>query len=136
MQRLFCHVSFLLAVASCAGRSSDSFAQTITAPATVQATFTAATCAVGPDGSIQLAGALTFDGLDARIIFRNNQKGTHENVQYLTATTVVIPNGQTLVIPAPSLAGMAGVTPLITVQFFDAAGHPLSGAITLGACGA
>src|ERR1044071_7936529 len=58
-----------LLLGSCSG---DGTRQTITAEAQAAATFTAASCAFSPAGQITLTGQLTFGGLDARLIFRNN----------------------------------------------------------------
>jgi len=129
------HVVTALAflVLACSGSGTT---QTVTAQAELGATFTAATCTVSPNGSISLAGELTLGGLDARLIFRNNQKGTHERTDDVTATTVLIPADQTIVIPTPSLAGTTGPGPFIFIQFIDANGNPIGGEIDLGACGA
>ncbi len=121
-----------LLLGSCSG---DGTRQTITAEAQAAATFTAASCAFSPAGQITLTGQLTFGGLDARLIFRNNQKGTHERTDDLTATTVLIPADQTVVIPTPSLQGTPGAA-FIFVQFVDADGDPIGGEIALGACDA
>src|SRR5215813_13707456 len=124
-------LSFL--VLGCGGSSST---QTITAQAELGATFTAATCTVSQAGTVTLTGQLTFGGLDARLIFRNNQKGTHQRTDDVTATTVLIPADQTIVIPTPSLQGSTGPGPFIFIQFIDASGNPIGGQIDLGACDA
>ena len=127
-------LSFLML--GCAGDGAGGTKQTITAQAQVGATFTVATCALSPAGEITLTGELTFGGLDARLIFRNNQKGTHERTDDVTATTVLIPADQTIVIPTPSLQGTNGAGPFIFVQFIDASGNPIGAEIALGACDA
>jgi hypothetical protein len=81
-----------------------------------------------------LTGELVLGGLDARLIFRNNQKGTHERTDDFTATTVLIETGNTIVIPTPSLQGPPAPAPLVFVQFIDAGGNPISAEIPLGAC--
>lgn len=123
-----------LLVHGCAPDGTDSMTQTITAEAQVGATFTVGTCSLSPAGQITLTGELALAGLDARLIFRNNQKGTHERTDDLAATTVLIPADETIIIPAPSLQGPPGPAPFIVVQFIDANGNPISAEIDLGAC--
>ena len=123
-----------LLVHGCAGSGADGMTQTLTAEAEIGATFTVGTCSLSPAGSITLTGELALAGLDARLIFRNNQKGTHERTDDVTATTVVIPADQTIVIPTPSLQGPPSPAPVIFVQFIDANGNPIGGEIDLGAC--
>jgi hypothetical protein len=82
---------------------------------------------------VTLSGELALDGPGARIIFRNNQKGTHERSKDLLATTVLIPAEQTIEIPT-SMDGTPAEGPLISVQLLDATGSAVSDEILLGPC--
>jgi hypothetical protein len=133
--------SFIAALAlagalGCGDPAGGSLAQTITVPAQARAAFVAPTCTVGPGPSISLTGELALAGLGADLIFRNNQKGTHERVDELVAAMVLIPYGETIDVPAPALVGGPDGAPLIYVQFLDRDGRPVSGELSLGACGA
>ena len=118
----------------CAGEPTGSSAQTITVATEVNATFTSPSCVIGSGPSVALTGELELGGLGARLIFRNNQKGTHELSDDLTATTVLIPSGETLEIPTTAIQDPSNGAPVIYVQFLDAAGNAVSGEILLGAC--
>lgn len=109
--------------------------QAVSLPARVQGTLTTASCAVGSGPTFTLSGELALGGLGANVIFRNNQKGTHEHVDELAASTVLLPADVTLVIPAQSVGGQI-LDPVISVQIIDDAGHPVSAEIALGACAA
>ena len=118
----------------CAGEPTGSSAQTITVATEVNATFTSPSCVIGSGPSVALTGELELGGLGARLIFRNNQKGTHELSDDLTATTVLIPSGETLEIPTTAIQDPSNGAPVIYVQFLDGAGNAVSGEILLGAC--
>jgi len=107
--------------------------QSVSIPARVQGTLTTASCTVGSGPTITLGGELALGGLAADVIFRNNVKGTHEHVDELAASTVLLPANATLVIPAQSMTGPI-LDPVISVQIVDDAGQPVSAEIALGAC--
>jgi hypothetical protein len=87
--------------------------------------------ASGP--TFTLTGELALGGLGANVIFRNNQKGTHEAVEELAASTVLLPADATVMIPGQPLGGQI-VDPVISVQIIDDAGNPVSAEIALGPC--
>src|SRR5215470_8133955 len=134
--RRFAYVSVVAAMIGCAADPPGSTAQTIVVPTALAATFTAPTCTVVAGPAVQITGELSFGGLDARMIFRNNQKGTHEHTDDFTTSTVVIPADESISIPTPSLVEPPGSAPLIFIQFFDSAGNPVTTEIFLGTCDA
>ena len=121
--------------AGCAGDPPAPFTiqQTVSFPARVQGTLTTASCSFGDGPTITLSGELAFGGLGANLIFRNNQKGTHEHVEELLASTVLLPSDASIVIPAQSIEGQI-FDPVISVQLIDEAGNPVSAEIVLGPC--
>jgi hypothetical protein len=81
---------------------------------------------------ITISGGISLSGVDAKIIFRNNVKGTH--TAEAEATVTLIANGTTIQIPKQPVRGGAGGNPLISVQFLNGAGEPIGKAIRLGKC--
>jgi hypothetical protein len=89
-------------------------------------------CANSPGPVISIGSTLTFSGLHARFIFRNNLKGTHTAEDVRDVALIV--NGSELTIPKQPVQGGAGGNPIISVQFLDGAGEELDDPITLGRC--
>jgi hypothetical protein len=87
--------SFLAVIAASAmacaddGAAPATFRQEVTLPAQVQSTVTC----TASGASITIAGDLALEGLVAQLVMRNNAKGTHERVDDLGASLVVIPAG-------------------------------------------
>jgi hypothetical protein len=88
-------------------------------------------CQNHPGPTITFGGNLTLSGLKARIIFRNNTRGTH-TAESQTEVSLVI-NGSTVTLPKQPVLGGAGGNPLIWLQFLQD-GTPLSEPIFLGRC--
>jgi hypothetical protein len=130
-------LSILWALALGAGCAGDpapfNIQQTVSFPARVQGTLTTASCSFGDGPTITLSGELAFGGLGANLIFRNNQKGTHEHVEELLASTVLLPSDASIVIPTQSIEGQI-FDPVISIQLIDEAGNPVSAEIVLGPC--
>jgi len=120
--------------AGCAGDPTPfTIQQSVSIPARVQGTITTASCSVGDGPTITLSGELSLGGLGANLIFRNNQKGTHEHVDELVASTLLIPADTTVVIPATNVDPQT-FNPVISIQIVDDAGNPLTAEIVLGPC--
>jgi len=106
-------------------------AATVSIPSTLNMDVSALDCS-NKASTISLSGSLVLSGLDAKIIFRNNVKGTHENDQSVTAN--IIPSGTSITFPKqPSLGGVGG-NPWIFLQFLDENGTPIGNTIFLGRC--
>ncbi|HEV8595489.1 MAG TPA: hypothetical protein VGR51_08175, partial [Thermoplasmata archaeon] len=91
-------------------------------------------CSNSPGPWITLTGELSFGGIGVTLIFRNNAKGTHEHTEDLTASVVVIPEGDTIQFAKQPPLGGVGGNPFIWIQFVDDDGNALSGEIFLGRC--
>jgi len=89
-------------------------------------------CANHPGPVIQVGGTITFSGLHARFIFRNNAKGTHTAQDM--RDVVLIVKGSEVTIPKSPAQGGAGGNPIISIQFQDGAGDPLAAPVRLGRC--
>jgi hypothetical protein len=94
----------------------------------------AADCSNNPGPFITLSGKLIFEGVNAVLIFRNNQKGTHEHEEKILITVEVLPDGQFISFAKQPPLGGVGGNPWIYLQFTDGNGKALSSEILLGRC--
>jgi hypothetical protein len=81
---------------------------------------------------ISIGSTITFGGLHARFIFRNNAKGTH-TAEAIRDVALVI-NGSQVTLPKQPVRGGVGGNPLISIQFLDGDGDELDDPILLGRC--
>ena len=119
------------------GRCAQGLTSSVDTPlnlASVATLQTSAECS-NKASYINLSSSLTMDGVNAKLIFQNNdnpQNGPHQNVQ--TVDFTVIPAGMNIAFnKQPSLGGVGG-NPWIWVQFIDGNGNPLTGQIFPGRC--
>lgn len=95
----------------------------------------AADCSNNPGPFITMDGELVLSGINAKLIFRNNDNpvgGPHENVQSLDV--VIIPSGISIKFPKQPVQGGVGGNPFIWIRFLDGSGQPLTDEIFLGRC--
>jgi len=103
-------------------------------PADVSVDVTSAGCSNNPGPFITLEGELALGGLNARLIFQNNAKGTHTHTENVVVDVVIIPAGETIRFAKQPPQGGVGGNPRISLQFLDGSGDPLGDAIFLGRC--
>lgn len=103
-------------------------------PAVITADLSAYDCSNSPGPQITFEGLTVLGGFGLNLIFRNNQKGTHEHVADNFVTVTVQSPGQQIVIPKQPVLGGAGGNPFIWVQFLHADGSPASDEIFVGRC--
>ncbi len=65
-------------------------------PASLFASATVDGCENNPGPTITLSGELTLGGLNGRLIFRNNRRGTHERTEDVTVDLTLLPAGETI----------------------------------------
>jgi hypothetical protein len=83
--------------------------------------------------TITLGGDVVLSGLNAKVIFRNNPKGTHTAES--TSVVSLIAKGTTITIPKQPSSGGVGGSPLISVQFINCqTGAALGDIILLSRC--
>jgi hypothetical protein len=92
----------------------------------------ASDCSNAQGPYITIGGTITFSGLHARIIFRNNRQGTHE--ADVVREVALIVNGSKVTIPKQPVRGGAGGNPIIYFQFLQGDGTPVSAPVKLGRC--
>ena len=103
-------------------------------PVAVHVDASSSGCDNSPGPTITLSGVLALAGLGVQMTFQNNVKGTHQHIETMTATAVLIPAGESLSIPKQPVLGGTGGNPFIWVQFMDASGNAMSDEIFLGRC--
>jgi hypothetical protein len=81
---------------------------------------------------VTFGGNLKLSGLKAKIIFRNNEKGTH-TAETISEVTLVV-DGTEVQIPKQPSRGGAGGNPLIWLQFEHGNSLPIGDPIFLGRC--
>lgn len=89
-------------------------------------------CLNHPGPVITMSGEIILSGLKARLIFRNNVKGTHTAETYSDVDIII--DGTPLVIPKQPSQGGAGGNPLILLQFLQGDGTPINDPVLLGRC--
>lgn len=103
-------------------------------PANLKFDAVADQCMNNPGPYITLAGELTLGGLNGRLIFQNNEKGTHTHEEEVSVDLVVIEEGETIRFAKQPPQGGVGGNPHIFIQFYDGSWRPISDAIHLGRC--
>ena len=107
---------------------------TVSIPTAASVSATAEGRTNNPGPFITLSGELRLGGLSARLIFRNNEKGTHTHTEDVTLDVVLIPAGESITFAKQPLEGGVGGNPFIFLQFTDAAGNAISNEVLLGRC--
>ena len=79
-----------------------------------------------------MGGQLVLSGLKARIIFRNNVKGTHTAETYSDVNIII--EGTPVTIPKSPHQGGAGGNPLVLLQLLQGDGTAIFDPLLLGRC--
>jgi len=82
---------------------------------------------------ITMDGTLTLGGLHAKLIFRNNVKGTHTREEAIDVTLIQAGTTKIVLPKQPSRGGVGG-NPIISIQFLESDGTPMTDPVTLGRC--
>lgn len=105
----------------------------ITAPASLNLNMDATDCMNSPGPTVTLEGLIGIGNVQAELIFRNNDKGTHTHTEEITAS-VSLNTAETITVPKQPSQGGTGGNPFIWIQFVDGNGNPITGEIFLGRC--
>jgi hypothetical protein len=101
--------------------------------ALINANVEATSCSNSGGPNITLGGEIVLSGINAKLIFRNNLKGTH--TAEATSNVRLIAEGTKLVLPKQPSSGGVGGNPLISLQFVNCqTGATLGDPILLGRC--
>ncbi|UCH83391.1 MAG: hypothetical protein JSW50_13175 [Candidatus Latescibacterota bacterium] len=101
---------------------------------TATAGFTSGDCDNSGGPQITINGELSLGGLNGKLIFKNNAKGTHRRDEITEVSIVIVPEGETIEFPKQPPLGGAGGNPHIFFAFTDGDGNPMSGEFYLGRC--
>ncbi len=91
-------------------------------------------CSNSPGPEISLDGAIVLGGLNAKLIFTNNAKGTHRREEVTSVDLEILPAGESIAFPKQPPLGGVGGNPRIYFQFVDDEGGALSSEVYLGRC--
>lgn len=91
-------------------------------------------CTNNPGPFINVSGSVSFSGLKARFIFRNQDDAGAPHEAIATVDLTGIQEGFTLRFPKQPVLGGVGGNPWISVRFATATGEPLSQEVLLGRC--
>jgi len=91
-------------------------------------------CDNSPGPQITLNGEISLGGLNARLYFTNNAKGTHLHEEATQVDLVILPAGQSIKFAKQPPRGGVGGNPRIYFQFTTPSGQALSGEFYLGRC--
>ena len=132
-QSLAWATGFCLVWAASAQAGSDVRAS-LKLPASAHVTATAEGCENNPGPYITLEGELKLGGLNGRLIFRNNEKGTHETSVEAVVDVVILDEGESIRFAKQPSRGGVGGNPWIYLQLIDGAGRACSSKVLLGRC--
>ena len=105
-------------------------------PSTAMAEVSGGSCD-NQGSTVSLSGELRLSGINARLVFRNNDNpvgGPHEASSDVSVDVVLLPEGQTIEFAKQPPLGGAGGNPWISLVFLDEEGAPVSGTFLLGRC--
>jgi hypothetical protein len=102
--------------------------------ASVHVEAEASGCSNNPGPFITLTGEIALGGVDARLIFRNADKGPHERTEDVEASVVLLPAGETIRFAKQPPLGGAGGNPWIYLVFTDEHGNEYGDPVLLGRC--
>ena len=100
--------------------------------ALARATVHAEGCTNHKGPYITLGGDIVLSGLNARLIFRNNVKGTHTAEDARDVSLIL--DGSSITLPKQPVKGGVGGNPLISLQFLDDQDQPIGDPVLLGRC--
>jgi hypothetical protein len=125
---------FSLAICAPAAQAGVTIEKSLSQPASVVTKATAEGCENNPGPFVTLNGELTLGGLGARLIFRNNEQGTHEHVEDVSVDVTILEAGEKITIAKQPPEGGVGGNPHIFLQFFDGDWKALGKPNYLGRC--
>jgi hypothetical protein len=99
-----------------------------------QALISVLDCTNNPGPYINVSGSVSFSGVKARFIFRNQRTAGAPHEAIATVDLTAIQEGFTLRFPKQPVLGGVGGNPWISVRFASAAGQALGEEVLLGRC--
>jgi len=94
-----------------------------------------ASCSGKGGTEMRLTGDMKLSGVSANLIFRNNEKGTHEHSEDdVTVNVVILPDGDSISFDKRPPQGGAGGNPHVYFQFTDGNNAGMGSEMYLGRC--
>jgi hypothetical protein len=106
-------------------------------PASASAQITTAECSNSPGPSITIDGEMALSGINAQLIFRNNDNpvgGPHIASDTTRMNLVLLPAGQSITFPKQPVLGGVGGNPWISLQFVQDNGDRIGKEALMGRC--
>ena len=112
-------------VASAGKASGSNVAQTVGLESKMKAAVRTSGCSNNPGPYITLEGQIHVAALNARLIFRNNEKGTHEHTEDVTVDFSLLSDQVIQFAKQPPLGGVGG-NPWIYLQLTNEHGDAIT----------
>ena len=117
-----------------AAQAGSDIKASVKLPASAHVNATADGCENNPGPFITLEGELKLGGLNGRLIFRNNEQGTHETSVDAIVDMVILNEGESYTFAKQPSRGGVGGNPWIYLQLLDGSGRSVSDKVLLGRC--
>lgn len=114
--------------------SASALEATLSTRGIMSAKFDSNLCENNPGPFITMNGEFALEGLNGRLIFRNNVKGTHEASEDVSVDFSILQDGQTIGFAKQPPEGGVGGNPYIFIQLHDGTNVPFTEEIFLGRC--
>jgi len=121
-------------IGRCVQGSSFKGSQNVASISNSYVNYQVAGCENNPGPTITFDAGFSLSGINARIIFRNNVKGTHEAIVESSTMATVVADGTAFSFPKQPVLGGVGGNPWIWTQFTDGNSVKLSDEILIGRC--
>lgn len=130
---LLCAATSFLAASTYVAFGGKTVNTSVPTPANFKANVYASGCTNNPGPYITLDGEIFLAGIDACLIFRNNEKGTHEHTEDVTVEVSLSSDRVIKFAKQPPLGGVGG-NPFIFLELCDENGNSISEPVLLGRC--
>lgn len=128
------HISDEILLGRCV-QGLDPTALAFALAAAAQANISGGSCSGKGGTEMRVTGDIKLSGINANLIFRNNEKGTHEHSEDdVTISLVVLPDGETISFDKRPPQGGAGGNPHVYFQFMDGKNAGIGSEMYLGRC--
>jgi len=117
-----------------AAQADQTLTTNFTMPTTVNGTVNATDCTNSGGPEVTLSGEISLGGFKVKLIFKNNEKGTHTAEVVSEREAILLPAGGSITIPKQPVRGGVGGNPHIYIQFNDGKGNNLTDEFYLGRC--
>ena len=126
-------IAVLLGMSSSVASAGKSVNTTAGVPSSMSAELNASSCTNHTGPFITLEGEIVLSEVNARLIFRNNRRGTHERSEDVTLDIKLLSEEVIRFAKQPPLGGVGG-NPWIYLTLVNDDGQPVTRRVLLGRC--